>query len=272
MTNQIIFGDNLIELPKLPDHFASLIYIDLPFNTGKTQKRQRIKTVQAEEGEEGDRIGFGGKSYITTKLDDSPSYKDSFDNFEDFLMPRIKESLHCLTKNGSLFVHLDYREVHYIKVALDKLIGRDHFINEIIWSYDYGARSKKKWSCKHDTILWYAMDPENYIFNYDEIDRIPYLAPAMVGAEKAERGKCPTDVHWQTIVPTNGKEKCNPSFPTQKPMGLIERFVKVHTNKGDTVLDYFCGSGTTGHAALKMAEDMFSLIKIPRLLMWQQND
>ena len=224
-TKQIIHGDNLVELAKLPDAFATMIYIDPPFNTGKTQTRTNDQT--------------------STTL----SYTDQYEDYQSFLMPRIEASLRCLTANGSLFVHLDYREVHYIKVALDKLLGRDHFINEIIWSYDYGGRSKSKWSCKHDTILWYAMNPNDYIFNYDAMDRIPYMAPGLVGEEKAARGKTPTDVFWHTIVPTNGKEKTG--YPTQKPMGVLERFVKVHTNPGDTILDFFCGSGTTGHAAAK---------------------
>ena len=243
---KIILGDCLEELPKLPDNFARLIFVDPPFNTGKSQKRQRIKTVASEDG---DREGFGGKKFKTIKLADTPSYNDKFDNFEEFLMPRIQAALHTLTKDGSLFVHLDYREVHYVKVALDKLLGRDHFMNEIIWSFDYGARSKRKWSNKHNTILWYVMDPKNYVFNYDAIDRIPYLAPALVGEEKAKRGKTPTTVWWSTIVPTNSKE--NTHYPTQKPLTILNRIIKVHSHTGDTVLDFFAGSGTTGEAAKK---------------------
>lgn len=245
LTQQIILGDNLTELSKIPDASCTMIYIDPPFNTGRTMKRDRISVIASEDG---DRVGFGGKTYQSTKIQ-SPTYADSFEDYQKFLMDRIEASLHCLTANGSLFVHLDYREVHYIKVALDELLGRDHFINEIIWSYDYGARSKKKWSAKHDNILWYVVNPEDYIFNFDAMERIPYMAPALVGEEKAARGKTPTDVFWHTIVPTNGKEKTG--YPTQKPMGLLERFIKVHTNPGETVLDFFAGSGTTGHAALK---------------------
>lgn len=217
MKQEIILGDNLDVIPKLPKGFARLIYIDPPFNTGKKQKREKL------------------------------SYSDKFDSFEDFLIPRIRESLGALTPDGSLFVHLDQREVHYIKVALDKLIGRDHFMNEIIWSYDFGGRSKKKWPAKHDTILWYVLDPKNYVFNYDAIDRIPYMAPGLVGKEKAKRGKTLTDVWWQTIVPTNGKEKTG--YPTQKPLPILERIIRVHTDPGDVVLDFFAGSGTTGDAA-----------------------
>lgn len=217
MKQEIILGDNLDVISKLPKGFARLIYIDPPFNTGKKQKRKKL------------------------------SYSDKFDSFEDFLIPRIRESLGALTPDGSLFVHLDQREVHYIKVALDKLIGRDHFMNEIIWSYDFGGRSKKKWPAKHDTILWYVLDPKNYVFNYDAIDRIPYMAPGLVGKEKAKRGKTLTDVWWQTIVPTNGKEKTG--YPTQKPLPILERIIRVHTDPGDVVLDFFAGSGTTGDAA-----------------------
>jgi site-specific DNA-methyltransferase (adenine-specific) len=247
LTKQIILGDSLEELGKLSDKISTMIYIDPPFNTGKVMKRDRIKTTAAGD-DEGDRIGFGNKSYNSARVSSS-SYNDQFDDYQGFLMPRIEASLHCLTDNGSIFVHLDYREVHYIKVALDKLIGRDHFINEIIWSYDYGARSKKKWSNKHDTILWYAMNPKDYIFNFDAMERVPYMAPGLVGKEKAAKGKTLTDVIWQTICPTNGPERTG--YATQKPVKLIEKLIKVHTNKDDSVLDYFCGSGTTGHAAIK---------------------
>ncbi len=244
MTNQILQGDNLSLLDLVPEKSVRLVYIDPPFNTGKVQKRDRISVVETEDPE--GRAGFGGKKYEVEEID-SPTYQDSFDDFEGFLMPRIEKAIKCLTEDGSLFVHLDYREVHYIKVALDKLLGRNHFMNEIIWSYDYGARSKKKWSCKHDTILWYVMNPKNYVFHYDAMDRIPYMAPGLVGEEKAAKGKTPTDVWWNTIVPTNGKEKTG--YPTQKPLKILERIMTVHTDPGDTVLDFFGGSGTTGEAA-----------------------
>lgn len=194
----------------------------------------------------GDRGGFGGRRYTVEHLDSS-AYDDDFDDFEAFLMPRIEASLRCLTKNGSLFVHLDYREVHHIKVALDRLLGRERFINEIIWAYDYGGRPKNRWPAKHDTILWYALDPSDYTFDFEAIDRIPYMAPDLVGQEKAERGKTPTDVWWHTIVPTNGREKTG--YPTQKPLGVLNRLVKVHSRPGDVVLDFFAGSGTSGEAA-----------------------
>jgi len=247
---KILVGDNLAALATLPDAFASLIYVDPPFNTGKAQKRERIRAAQAGEGEAGDRGGFGGHRYTTERVETSSlSYGDAFDDFEAFLMPRIEASLRCLTKTGSLFVHLDPREVHYVKVALDRLLGRERFMNEIVWAYDYGGRPKNRWPAKHDTILWYALDPSAYTFDYDAIDRIPYMAPSLVGAEKAERGKTPTDVWWHTIVPTSGREKTG--YPTQKPLGILERIVKVHSKEGDVVLDFFAGSGTTGEAAAK---------------------
>jgi site-specific DNA-methyltransferase (adenine-specific) len=243
---QIILGDNADVLPTLPEKFARLIYIDPPFNTGEVQKRDRMR-VTATEGD-GVRGGFGGRRYDVEKVE-SGSYDDDFDDFEVFLMPRIEASLRCLASDGSLFVHLDYREVHHIKVALDKLLGRHRFINEIIWAYDYGGRPKNRWPAKHDTILWYALKPDDYVFNFDEMDRIPYMAPALVGPEKAERGKTPTDVWWHTIVPTSGREKTG--YPTQKPLGVLNRVIKVHSRPDDVVLDFFGGSGTTGEAAAR---------------------
>jgi site-specific DNA-methyltransferase (adenine-specific) len=243
---KIILGDNAEVLPSLPKKFARLIYVDPPFNTGRVQRRDRIK-VTATDGE-GARGGFGGRRYDVAKVE-SGSYDDAFEDFEAFLMPRIEAALRCLTNDGSLFVHLDAREVHYIKVALDKLLGREHFMNEIIWSYDYGGRPKNRWPNKHDTILWYAANPEDYVFNFDEMDRIPYMAPGLVSKEKAERGKTPTDVWWHTIVPTNGHEKTG--YPTQKPLGIVNRVIKVHSRPGDVALDFFGGSGTTAEAAAR---------------------
>jgi len=242
---KIILGDNAAVLPTLPSGFARLIYIDPPFNTGTTQKRDRVE-VTAADGE-GDRTGFGGRRYETRHVEGAGSYVDSFEDFEAFLLPRVQAGLRCLTPDGSLFVHLDSREVHHVKVALDRLLGRDCFKNEIIWAYDYGGRPKNRWPAKHDTILWYVMNPDDYVFNYDEIDRIPYMAPGLVGEEKAARGKTPTDVWWHTIVPTNGKEKTG--YPTQKPLGVLRRIVNVHSEPGDVLLDFFAGSGTLGEAA-----------------------
>ena len=251
-SNRILEGDNLAALRSLPDASVELIYIDPPFNTGVTQKRSRIRTVRDAEG---DRIGFGGNRYRTEKLDATPIYADVFDDYIGFLRPRMIEARRILTPNGSLFVHIDPREVHYVKVMLDEVFaldggaGRACFQNEIIWAYDYGARSTKRWPAKHDNILWYSKDPTDYTFNLNATDRIPYMAPGLVGAEKAALGKTPTDVWWHTIVSPTGKEKTG--YPTQKPLGILERIVRVHSNPGDTVLDFFAGSGTTGVAALR---------------------
>lgn len=201
---KIFYGDNLEILKTFASDSVELIYIDPPFNTGKRQTRTRLKTVQDDNN--GDRTGYQGKRCRTITLSTS-GYDDDFDDFMGFIGPRLEEAFRILKSNGSLFFHIDYREVHYCKVLLDDIFGRDSFINEIIWAYDYGARSKKKWSTKHDNILWYAKNPDDYIFNFDEMDRIPYMAPGLVGKEKAERGKTPTDVWWHTIVSPNGKEK-----------------------------------------------------------------
>ncbi len=246
---RIIHAENTRALVALPKEFAELVYIDPPFNTGEKQSRARVRVVQDEEG---DRAGFGGRRYRSESVT-SASYADSFDDYSAFLMPRIEAALSCLKKNGSLFVHLDSNEVHYVKVALDRLLGRASFMNEIIWAYDYGGRSKKKWPAKHDSILWYALDPKNYVYRYDDIDRVPYMAPGLVTPEKAARGKVPTDVWWQTIVPTNSREKTG--YPTQKPLALIRRIVRVHSNPGAVVFDFFAGSGTTGEAAALEGRD-----------------
>jgi len=243
--NSINLADNLDFLREVPNAAVDLIYIDPPFNTGTQQSITRLKTVRDEGG---DRTGFGGNRYRTERQG-STSYLDAFEDYMAFLAPRIDEARRVLANNGSIFLHVDQHESHYCKVLLDRVFGRKSFINEIIWSYDYGGRSKKKWPTKHDTIFWYAIDPANYTFNANAIDRIPYMAPGLVGKEKAARGKVPTDVWWQTIVPTNGKERTG--YPTQKPLAILERIVKVHSNPGDMVMDFFAGSGTTGVAAAR---------------------
>ncbi|MEM7518916.1 MAG: DNA methyltransferase [Planctomycetota bacterium] len=243
--NRIVHGDNLAFLRGAPEESAQLIYIDPPFNTGRKQERHRTQSVRDEEG---DRVGFYGHRYRTVQLGTS-SFSDSFDDFVEFLTPRLKEAHRILDATGSFFLHVDYREVHYCKVALDQIFGRENFQNEIIWAYDYGARSKKKWPTKHDSILWYTKDPKRYTFHYEEMDRIPYMAPGLVGKEKAARGKTPTDVWWHTIVSPTGKERTG--YPTQKPLGILERIIRVHSDPGDHVLDFFGGSGTTGEAAGK---------------------
>lgn len=242
----IYFSDNLPVLQSLPSDFVDLIYIDPPFNTGKVQRRSQLSTVRDDNG---DRTGFQGKRYRTIKLG-TKEYSDIFDDYLAFLEPRLVEARRVLKNSGSLFVHLDYREVHYAKVLLDIIFGRRSFMNEIIWAYDYGARSRHKWPTKHDNILWYAKNPDDYQFHLDECDRIPYMAPGLVGPEKAARGKTPTDVWWHTIVSPNGHEKTG--YPTQKPMGILDRIVKVHSRPGDLLFDFFAGSGSFGESAVRL--------------------
>jgi site-specific DNA-methyltransferase (adenine-specific) len=181
-----------------------------------------------------------------------------------FLEPRLCEAHRVLAPHGSLYFHVDYREVHYCKVLLDAIFGRECFLNEIIWAYDYGGRAKKKWPPKHDNILMYVMDPNTYIFNTAEIERIPYMAPGLVGPEKAARGKLPTDTWWHTIVPTAGKEKTG--YPTQKPLGIIKRMIQASSNPGDLVMDFFAGSGTVGEACLQLGRRFFLIDNNPAAL------
>ncbi|MHC4127103.1 MAG: DNA-methyltransferase [Planctomycetota bacterium] len=246
----IHYGDNLPLLRSMPDASFDLIYIDPPFNTGKVQARTRIRAVRDEQA--GDRRGYGGRRYRTIKLG-TRSFDDAFDDFMAFLEPRLAEGHRLVKPTGSFFLHIDYREVHYCKLLLDAIFGRASFMNEIIWAYDYGGRSRRKWPAKHDNILWYARDPGRYTFNYDEVDRIPYMAPKLAGAEKAARGKTPTDVWWQTIVSPGGAESTG--YPTQKPLRLLERIVKVHSSPGDRLLDFFAGSGTLGEAGWRLGRD-----------------
>ena len=285
--NRIYFGDNLPILRDLPDESVDLIYIDPPFNTGKTQSRKTIKTIRSEKG---DRKGFQGNFYQTIELG-TKAYQDSFDFdtdgvvtkavkeandllspyssiffLEGFLKPRLIEAKRLLKPNGSLYFHIDYREVHYCKVLLDKIFGRENFINEIIWAYDFGGRAKSRWPAKHDNILFYVKDKNSYIFNTSEIDRERYMAPGLVGPEKAEKGKLPTDTWfwpyvgmrntdtwWQSIVGTNSKERLG--YPTQKPRRLIDRIIIASSNTGGVVMDFFAGSGTVGKSCLALGRE-----------------
>ncbi len=282
MMNQIYFGDNLPILKKIPDATVDLIYIDPPFNTGKTQARKTIRTVKSSTG---NRKGFQGNTYSTIELG-TKAYHDSFNIdsdglfdddiqeaydlimphssqyfLEGFLKPRLEEAYRILKPNGSFYFHIDYREVHYCKVLMDNIFGRDSFINEIIWAYDFGGRAKSRWPAKHDNILFYVKDPKNYVFNTSSIDRERYMAPGLVGPEKAEQGKLPTDtwwsdyvgkknpdIWWQTIVGTSSKERLG--YPNQKPLPILNRIIRASSNPGSLVMDFFAGSGTVGECCL----------------------
>lgn len=253
--DKIVQADNLEFLTSVPDESVTMIYVDPPFNTGRSQSLTSLKTVRVADGA-GDRVGFGGHSYETLR-GALATYDDVFTNYWDFLEPRLEHAWRLLTEDGTLYLHLDYREVHYAKVMLDMIFGREHFLNEIIWAYDYGGRSKRKWPAKHDTILVYVKNPTKYWFDAEQVDREPYMAPGLVTKEKRERGKLPTDVWWHTIVSPTGKEKTG--YPTQKPVGLVRRMVAASSRPGDWVLDFFAGSGTLGAAASQL-ERQFVLV------------
>ena len=237
-------GDNLPLLREMASGSAALVYIDPPFNTGRRQARKRIRTVRDRQG---DRVGFGGNAYRTEAAGES-GYDDAFADYPAFLRPRLTEAHRILAANGSLFFHIDWRESARCRLLLEEIFGGPaHCINEIIWAYDFGARTKNRWPAKHDTIYWFARDPDNFIFNYDEVDRVPYMAPGLQTPARVARGKPLTDVWWNSIVPTNGRERTG--YATQKPLAVVGRIVRVHSNPGDVVLDFFAGSGTTGAAA-----------------------
>lgn len=346
---EVWFGDNLPVLRRMASASVRLIYIDPPFNTGKTQTRKSIrvrraddesaniggdsrnnanradnaraddakridenaqgaindngnfradnktkrdgedansgndKTKRGGEGENfradetkrdgdnlrcddnlraGRRVGFGGHSYDSVVIGET-GYVDSFDDYIGFLRPRLQEAHRLLCDNGSLFFHIDWRESARCRLLLEEVFGGDaHCINELIWAYDFGGRGKTRWPAKHDNIYWFAKNPRDYIYHYDAQDRIAYMAPGLVGDAKAARGKTPTDVWWNTIVPTNGKEKTG--YATQKPLAIIDRIVRVHSNPGDMVLDFFAGSGTTGIAAVNNGRKFSMIDKNPQ--------
>lgn len=256
----VLWRDNLTVLRTLPAERFQIIYIDPPFNTGKVQARQNSKMRRSESGSV---LGFQGQSYekVRGKIF---AYNDSFTDYWSFLEPRLQEAWRLLTDDGTIYLHLDYREVHYAKVLLDVLFGRECFLNEIIWAYDYGAKSKTKWPAKHDTILVYVKNPKTYYFDSEAVDREPYMAPGLVSSQKAERGKLPTDVWWHTIVSPTGREKTG--YATQKPLGIIRRILQASSKPGDWVLDFFAGSGTTGAAALEIGRKFMIIDENPQAI------
>jgi site-specific DNA-methyltransferase (adenine-specific) len=256
-TARFLHGDNLTAMRALPDESFQLIYMDPPFNTGRRQERQQTTMVRSESGS---RTGFQGQTYDTVK-GALYGYDDAFEDYWEFLEPRLIEAHRLLRDSGTLYVHLDYREAHYAKVALDALFGREGFLNEIIWAYDYGAKSTRRWPTKHDTILVYVKNPRTYYFDSTAVDREPYMAPGLVTPEKVARGKLPTDVWWHTIVSPTGREKTG--YATQKPLGILRRIIQASSAEGDPVLDPFAGSGTTGAAAIELGRDVVLIDESP---------
>jgi site-specific DNA-methyltransferase (adenine-specific) len=257
---RVIQGDNLAVLQSIPDESIQLIYVDPPFNTGRVQTRGSSITTRTETG---NRIGFKGQRYEIVK-ETVLSYDDEFKDYWSFLEPRLEEAWRILNETGTLYLHLDYRESHYAKVLLDALFGRECFLNEIIWAYDYGGKAKSRWPSKHDTILVYVKNPDKYYFNNETVDREPYMAPGLVTPEKVAKGKLPTDVWWHTIVSPTGKEKTG--YPTQKPLGILRRIIQASSKEGDTVLDFFAGSGTTGHAASSLNRNFILIDQNPEAI------
>jgi site-specific DNA-methyltransferase (adenine-specific) len=244
--DHVLLGDNLELLRALPDGVAQMVYADPPFNTGRPRVRRTLATVAAADG---DRTGFGGRRYATRVVGET-TYADTFEDYLGFLEPRLRELRRVLAPEGTLYLHLDYREAHYVKLLLDEVFGRTCFLNELIWAYDYGAKPRTRWPQKHDTILVYVRDPERYFFDAEAVDREPYMAPGLVTPEQRERGKRPTSVMWHTIVSPTGREKTG--YPTQKPEALVRRFVQASSGPGDLCLDPFAGSGTLGAVAAKL--------------------
>ena len=254
---RVIHGDNLTVLKSMPDESVQLIYVDPPFNTGRVQSRGSSKTTRTETG---NRIGFKGQRYEIVK-ETVLSYDDEFKDYWGFLEPRLEEAWRLLNETGTLYLHLDYREAHYAKVLLDALFGKECFINEIIWAYDYGGKAQSRWPAKHDTILVYVKNPDKYYFNNETVDREPYMAPGLVTPEKVAKGKLPTDVWWHTIVSPTGKEKTG--YPTQKPLGILRRVIQASSKEDDLVLDFFAGSGTTGAAAAELGRNFILIDQNP---------
>ncbi len=254
----LIGGDCDDVLARLPDGRFDLIYIDPPFNTGSTQTLPRMRTEQDRDGSSG---GFGGRRY-RREIVSALSYDDAFEDFVEFIAPKLRRARELLAQHGTLYFHIDYREAHYCKLVLDGIFGRGSFLNEIIWAYDYGARTKKRWPAKHDTILVYVKDPDRYWFDSDEVDREPYMAPGLQTADRVARGKLPTDVWWHTIVPTNGRERTG--YPTQKPEGIVRRMVAASSQPDGWCLDFFAGSGTLGAVAQRLGRRFVVVDKNPQ--------
>ena len=258
--NLVLIGDNLAHLKTMPGESVQLIYIDPPFNTGRRQTRGKSTTTRSETG---NRIGFKGQRYNIVR-DTVLGYDDEFADYWSFLEPRLEEAWRLLDETGTLYLHLDFREAHYAKVLLDALFGRENFLNEIIWAYDYGAKSKSRWPAKHDTILVYVKNSEKYYFDSTSVDREPYMAPGLVTPEKVAKGKLPTDVWWHTIVSPTGTEKTG--YPTQKPVGILRRIIQASSKPGDLVVDFFGGSGTTGFAAAELGRNFVLMDRNPEAI------
>ncbi len=239
--NKIACGDNLAFMSTLPDAHCELVYADPPFFTGRnhTQANGQHRVRDCWPG--------GMRGYL------------------EFLRPRLEQMRRLLTPSGTLYVHLDWHAVHYVKLLLDDIFGYDHFLNEIIWSYRTGGRSTRWFARKHDTILVYARCRGRQKFNlqregrfrtdglnYDETGR-PYKQTRAGRLYFHPDGPAMTDVWEIPFLSTVSLERTG--YPTQKPESLLERIITAATDPGDRVGDFFCGSGTTLAVAQRLGRD-----------------
>lgn len=235
---RIIRADNLTFMARLPGQCCDLIYVDPPFCTGKERTRGDGRHKFA------DHWPGGLKAYL------------------DFLQPRLEQMHRILKPAGSLYVHLDWRAVHYVKVLLDDIFGEGQFLNEIIWSYRTGGLSKRWFARKHDTILLYARQAGKHKFkvlragafrtdgmNFDEQGR-PYKQTRAGRLYFHPDGPALTDVWEIPFLSTVSLERTG--YPTQKPEALLERIIEASSEPGDLVADFFCGSGTTAAVAKRL--------------------
>jgi DNA modification methylase len=253
--DRLIHADNLAVTGGLADGAVDLIYIDPPFGTGTVRRG----------GARGTGLLQGETPHHYRDVPDDP------ERFVTWIEPRLIESRRVLAPHGSLFVHLDYRAVHYVKVALDRIFGRPRFINEIIWCYSVGGKSRNMFGRKHDTILWYARTADHAFF--PDAVRVPRkggshmrvvrTAEGALVQEKTDRrtgkvyrypvaaGKVPED-WWTDIEILNQSDRERTGWPTQKPERLLERILCAASAEGALVADWFCGSGTTAIAAQRL--------------------
>jgi len=242
--DRIVCGDAFAEASRIADGALDAIYIDPPFGTG---------------------IVRTGRGHRYADRADDP------DAFVAWLSPLLVESRRVLAAHGSMFVHLDYRAVHYVKVALDRLFGRERFVNEIVWCYAVGGKGRRGFGRKHDTILWYARGAD-WAFFPDAV-RVPrrggsHMRVVLDGdapiQEKTDRktgrvyrypvaaGKVPED-WWADVETLNHSDRERTGWPSQKPERLVERIIRAVTEPDDRVADWFAGSGTTAAVAQRLA-------------------
>jgi DNA modification methylase len=243
--DRIARADALDEAGRWSTASIDAIYIDPPFGTGTVRQ---------------------GRGHKYTDRADDP------DTFVAWLAPLLDEAKRVLAPSGSLFVHLDYRAVHYVKVALDRCFGRERFVNELVWCYAVGGKSRRGFGRKHDTILWYARGAD-WAF-YPDAVRVPRRGGSHMRVvtgddgvavqEKTDRktgrvyrypvpaGKVPED-WWADIETLNHSDRERTGWPSQKPERLVERILRAVTVPGDRVADWFAGSGTTAAVAQRLA-------------------